>query len=350
MDEYRIELQAYSGPMELLLFLIRKSEVDIYDIPIREVLDQYLKYMEVIKNLDIDSVADFMVMASRLLEIKSRMLLPRETASDDEDEGELIDPRAELVKELLEYKAFRDKARRLELLGEEQSRRFTRKPLPIEGKIVEENEDEDLDEVTVWDLVTAFSKISKEVLADLPRRIVSTDVPVSVYIERIEAHFKKSNEGEITFSSLFTRAADRLEVIGLFLATLEMIKQRRLRAREAPASGDYILEPRDPDEAPPPRLEVVEDEPAPPGRANPFVKSREDKVPVEDANPIEDEAETEETTEPAKSKSVLQGIDEDLLERLKKDTAKLKDFEKSIGDLNDSEEETTEEVPGGEDG
>ena len=113
MAEYKVELDAYNGPLDLLLYLIRRSEVDIYDIPIAQVTEQYVAYVTLLQNLDPDVAGDFLVMAATLMEIKSRTLLPRPPVEDD-DEDDLTDPRLELVRQLLEYKKFKDAARTLD--------------------------------------------------------------------------------------------------------------------------------------------------------------------------------------------------------------------------------------------
>jgi segregation and condensation protein A len=342
MEDYRVELPAYSGPMDLLLFLIRKSELDIYDIPVSSILDQYLAYMEILKALDIDEVADFMVIASRLMEIKSRMLLPRETL-DDSEQMDLVDPRAELVKELLEYKRFRDRARGLEVLEELQAESLPRGVAPEDAAIGAEfaEEGEFLEAVTIWDLVTAFSRISKEVLSDLPRKILDTDTPISKYMDMIMEQVENSQGRQISFGSLFTAATDRIELVGLFLGLLELVRQRRVRALPSNVPGEFTIVWRDAAESL--TLQVVEKthaepEPVPPKKTRPAFLERpaaEDKV----APPAEAGL--------AKQASFLTGIDPEILEKIRRDTAKLVEFEKAIDDISalDTAEQQEENEP-----
>src|SRR5512136_2591076 len=125
MTDYRVNLDIFAGPLDLLLYLVRKEEVDIYDIPIAEITDQYLQYLEMLKQLDIDLAGDFLVMAATLMEIKSAMLLPR---AEPEQMGEAVagDPRAELIRQLLEYKKFKDAANLLDAAAERHLERFGR--------------------------------------------------------------------------------------------------------------------------------------------------------------------------------------------------------------------------------
>ena len=124
---YRVDLDIYNGPLDLLLYLIRREELQIADIPIVRITEQYMAYLDLLQAMDINIAGEFLVMAATLMEVKSRMLLPRPEleVEDDEQEGQ-EDPRLELVRQLLEYKRFREAARDLELLGTEQSRRFAR--------------------------------------------------------------------------------------------------------------------------------------------------------------------------------------------------------------------------------
>jgi segregation and condensation protein A len=157
MSEYRVNLDIFAGPLDLLLYLVRKEEVDIYDIPIAHITEQYLKYIKLLEMFDIDLAGDFLVMAATLMEIKSAMLLPR---ADIELGGEdLDDPRAELVRHLLEYKRFKDAANMLGDSAEKRKERFTRPDLIIAGLKQQDEPELDIDEVSVWTLLEAFDGI-----------------------------------------------------------------------------------------------------------------------------------------------------------------------------------------------
>lgn len=155
LTDYRVNLDIFAGPLDLLLYLVRKEEVDIYDIPIARITDQYISYIEMLKSLDIDLAAEFMVMAATLMEIKSAMLLPKaepeQVASED-----FSDPRAELVRQLLEYKKFKDAANLLDAAADRQQERFAR-PDSLISQLSPDTEVEiDIEQVSVWDLLEAF--------------------------------------------------------------------------------------------------------------------------------------------------------------------------------------------------
>src|SRR5579862_6620170 len=161
--EYRVELEVYHGPLDLLLYLIKKDELDIYDIPISSITDSYMHYVGMLKQmtadgLDINVAGDFLVMAATLMEIKSAMLLPKAPIIEGDGSSaaaELADPRYELVQKLLEYKRFKDNAMALEHQQHVYENRFPRFPAKLEGES-DEPPPVDLDEVQIWDLLTAF--------------------------------------------------------------------------------------------------------------------------------------------------------------------------------------------------
>ena len=132
MTPYRVNLDIFAGPLDLLLYLVRKEEVDIYDIPISHITEQYVKHIEILKALDIDLAGDFLVMAATLMEIKSAMLLPR-AELDEDGEEDFSDPRAELIRQLLEYKKFKDAANFLSGYADQRKERFTRPDSVIAG-------------------------------------------------------------------------------------------------------------------------------------------------------------------------------------------------------------------------
>ncbi|HEX2971102.1 MAG TPA: segregation/condensation protein A, partial [Tepidisphaeraceae bacterium] len=186
--EYRVELDIYNGPLDLLLYLIKRDELDIYDIPIARITDQYLGYITLIKDLhekeglDINLAGEFLVVAATLMEIKSAMLLPKPppdpNAPDANAADELTDPRYELVQKLLEYKRFKDAANALERQQAIHQQRFPRVPGQREG---DNNEPPpvDLEEVQIWDLLAAFTRLMQEVGQRKPRyhEVIYDDTP-----------------------------------------------------------------------------------------------------------------------------------------------------------------------------
>jgi segregation and condensation protein A len=244
MDDYRVRLDAYSGPMDLLLYLIRKEEVDIYDIPIARIAEQYQEYLELLQALDVNLAGEFLVLAATLMEIKSRMLLPHPPPLAEGEEG---DPRMELVRELLEYKRFRDAAEGLKERAQEQQLKFprlTQSEVPAEGDAqgVEAKSAKPLHEVELWDIFAAFRKLMQETLGPLPRTILYDDVPVSEYMDRVLEQLRQAPS--LRFWDLFAGRRDRLHVVGTFLALLELIRSRRVLALQEGPFGDIHLELR----------------------------------------------------------------------------------------------------------
>ncbi len=199
MIDFRVDLNVFRGPLDLLLYLVRKHEVEIADIPIAAITDQYLEYLAVIEQLDVNAVGDFLAMASLLIEIKSQQVLPR----SDEVEDELEDPRQELVRRLLEYKKYRDAASILE----ERSRSWQQHYPRLSTDLPRHERDlagEPIQEVELWDLVSAFGRIMRETEAAKPSSIVYDDTPIHVYMGRIHARLLEA--GRLSFRDLFDRA------------------------------------------------------------------------------------------------------------------------------------------------
>lgn len=232
---YRVKLQNFEGPLDLLLFLIKKNEVDIYDIPIAEITSQYLEYVEIIKLLDLESAGEFILLAATLIRIKARMLLPRPQIDEEE---EIIDPRMELVSRLLEYRKFKELAFKLSDLEAEQSKVFTRGyyhevEQEPEGE-VELNED-----VTLFSLISAF----KQVLDRMPKEAFHHVVDIQISLEeQIEYILNRLVNGKpITFFELVSHIRDRLIIVVTFIALLELIKRGELIARQSKSFGEIWI-------------------------------------------------------------------------------------------------------------
>ena len=232
MSEYRVQTEVYNGPLDLLLYLIKRDEVDIYDIPVFRVTEQYCRYVELLKVIDPNVAGDFLVMATVLMEIKSRMLLPRQVAEDGEPD-DLTDPRLELVHQLLEYKKFKDASFELGHAANLQAQRWPRSP----GRIKQEQPTEvDLDDVQIWDLVAAFNKIMVAIGAgQTTHDVVFDDTPISLHAADILDRLQ-SEGGELTFEEIFV-GRTRVEMIGLFLALLELMRQARVRVTQENGRG-----------------------------------------------------------------------------------------------------------------
>ena len=223
MSDYRVNLDIFAGPMDLLLYLVRKEEVDIYDIPLTKITDQYLHYIELLKEFDIDIAGDFLVMAATLMQIKSSMLLPK-ADPEQVDEDDLSDPRTELIRQLLEYKKYKDAANLLEDSAQQQSMRFQR-PDTILNKLKPTAEPEiDLEQVSIWDLLEAFGTIMAATGSYADMSNITDDTPIDLY--QIELLHRLQAEGPVVFERIFESKNTKVEMIGLFLALLELIRSK----------------------------------------------------------------------------------------------------------------------------
>lgn len=251
--EYRVELDVYNGPLDLLLYLIKRDELDIYDIPITRITASYLQYVHMLRGmkdaegLDINVAGDFLVMAATLMEIKSAMLLPRETPAARGGESssaaaELADPRLELVQQLLEYKRFKDTASLLERQQRLHENRFARYPA-FRGLAADEDPPVDLEEVQMWDLLAAFDRLMKEVGVRKPRyhEVTYDDTPIDLHAADIEDRLKR--EKKLTLRQLIVGRANRSEMVGVFLALLELIRQKKVLAEQVGVADDIDIVP-----------------------------------------------------------------------------------------------------------
>ncbi len=248
--DYRVELDVYNGPMDLLLYLLKRDELDIYDIPIARITDTYMSYLHTLKllradhGMDINVAGEFLVMAATLMEIKSAMLLPRAPVQESQNgpsaAQELTDPRYELVQQLLEYKRFKDAAMSLEQAQKQHQDRFPRYPAKLEGE-ADEPPPVDLDEIQVWDLLDAFSKLMKEVGGRRPRyhEVTYDDTPIDLHAADIEDRLKR--EPNLSLRQLIEGRKSRSEMIGVFLALLELIREKKILVQQNETLGDVEI-------------------------------------------------------------------------------------------------------------
>lgn len=233
---YRVELPVFSGPMDLLLHLVRQQEVDIHEIRIARILEDYLKHLAVLQQLDLHDIGDFIVMASTLMEIKSRELLPNETIEIEQE----LDPRDDLIRRLLEYKRYRDLARELETRADRRARQA---PIVLAqpSHLVEQGDEDllDLGELGVWDLTSAFAKLLEEIGQQGTMHVDVEKRDVGFYTRRLLATFKATPD--VRFTEIFDRTEGRYGLIGTLVALLEMMKQGYLRAQQERCFGDIHL-------------------------------------------------------------------------------------------------------------
>jgi segregation and condensation protein A len=238
--EYKVKLEVFEGPLDLLLYLVKKDEVDIYDISIERITRQYLDYMEAFHVLNIDLAGEFIVMAANLLYIKSRTLLPRDQQMADVDADE-DDPRWELIRQLIEYKKFKEAAAQLRTREQMQEKLFPRAPAPAGDFTPGENLL--VEEVGIFDLINAFQKVLKRLDAgreDL-REIFAENFTVG---DKIEFLLKLASSGvSLRFEECFEGAASRMEIVVTFLAMLELIRLKQLKVRQDNSFGEIWIDP-----------------------------------------------------------------------------------------------------------
>jgi segregation and condensation protein A len=224
---YEIKLDIFQGPLDLLLYLIKKNEIDIYNIPIAIVTEQYLEYLDFMKSMNLDVAGEYLVMASTLIHIKSKMLLPVH-----EDEEEPADPRDELARQLLEYQSYKEAALNLDTMSILGRDVFSR---TASGE--DEHEDDEclLEEMSVFQLVEAFKQIVSSMIAEDLMEIDTEKISLSDRINEIMA--KLTEEKVVTFVDLLGEITDRLRVVYTFLALLELIKLRMVKAYQVEPFG-----------------------------------------------------------------------------------------------------------------
>ncbi len=247
MSDYRVQLEVYDGPMDLLLYLIRRDEIDIYDLPVAKITEQYLAYINLMEELDVDLAGEFLVMAATLIELKSLMVIPREQNPEDEQgEGatDPSDPRLELIHQLLEYKRFKDAAGMLEDCAEERSNKFHR-PLADLQRLKQELKSEqelDMESVQIWDLMDAFARLMTATMAARATHdVVEDETPIDVYEVRILTMAQQAKP--LIFEAVFREATSREEFVGLFLAILELMRHRLIRIEQEKAFGTIYVFP-----------------------------------------------------------------------------------------------------------
>jgi segregation and condensation protein A len=235
VDPYKVELDVFEGPLDLLLYLIKQDEVDIYDIPIVRITNQYMQYIDVMKMLDLNIAGEFIVMAATLMMIKSRMLLPVEERPEMEDEE---DPRWDLVRQLVEYKKFKDAAAHLGELEVRQENMFSRSG---EGIQLGPEPDIALEDVSIFDLITAFNEALRKAPREELKEIFAEKFTVAEKIDLIIGVMR--DKGKASLSRLLAGMTHRYEMVCTFLAILELIRLKQVRAKQSDHFGDIDLVP-----------------------------------------------------------------------------------------------------------
>ncbi len=243
-DDYKVQLEVFEGPLDLLLYLIKKDEVDIYDIPIGNITDQYMEYLKLMKVLDLNIAGDFIVMSATLMLIKSRMLLPVEERKDDAEEEE-EDPRWDLVRQLVEYKKFKDAADHLEDLELHMENVFSRESEHVE---LGAPPDVDLKDASIFDLISALNEALGRVQEEDLQEIFAEEYTVGQKVTFIVENLKVVSR--MCVSDLFGGMTSRQEIVCTFLAVLELIKLNKIACVQDDHFSDIMVETREPEPEP----------------------------------------------------------------------------------------------------
>lgn len=258
MVEYKVQFPVFEGPLDLLLYLVKKEEVDIYQVNLTRLATQFIEYVELMQELDLDLAGEFLVMAATLMLIKSRELLPREQrVSEDAGDDDTEDPRWELIRRLVEYKKYKDAAAELQRLERRQEQTFPRQAPPPEAAPVPTRP-----EVSLFDLVAALNAVLKRFQERAqPGEIIEDRWTVSEKLEWLRARL--ATGGRLRFTELFDAASHRAEIVVTFLALLELIRLRAAAAVQEEPFGEIFIEPPPPEAVPPAVPAAAADEPVP---------------------------------------------------------------------------------------
>jgi segregation and condensation protein A len=229
-DELSIKLGEFAGPLDLLLYLIRQEQANIFDIPISKITEEYLKYVRLMKSLDIALAADFLVMASQLIEIKSKMLLPRDPTAAPEEE--LEDPRKELVDRLLEYERFKSAAEMLYEKSTIEQAVFQR------GKIESDEHNAEIS-ATVFDLLTVFQKILARQKDEIQMEIQREEISLADMIRTLKKRI--FDESELSLLAFFAEMHTRRELVTAFIAVLEIVRTEEVKLLQKGTFTDIVL-------------------------------------------------------------------------------------------------------------
>jgi segregation and condensation protein A len=232
---YKIRLQQFEGPLDLLLFFIRRDELDIYDIPISQITKEFMEYLHLLKQLDLEIAGDFILMATTLMQIKVRMLLPKVTDA----KGDEIDPRADLVKALLEYKRYKEMSEELSYFETNQRKYNYRGNFDSDEKDTPNDYNVLLKNITIFDLIKAFKKALLDRPAEPVHQIKKWNVTIDEQMDFISKQLESRNT--MSFIELMIEMGDKIKIVVTFIAMLEMVKAGKLGLRESPNLNDFVI-------------------------------------------------------------------------------------------------------------
>lgn len=236
--EFIVDLSEYSGPLDLLLHIVRREEIALCDLPLAKLTEQYLDFLEVLVELQIDDVGDFIEIASLLVEMKSKQAIPTTEVEEEGEPSEVADMSDELVYRLMEYKRIRDAASILEEQGDRWQLRYTRVVNDLPARRMEMGE-QPIQPIHVWDLVSAFGRILREQQPPASASVVYDDTPIHTYMERIHALVCEQKQVELT--TLFQPGMHKSSLVAMFLATLELTRHYGLSTEQRDAGHPLYL-------------------------------------------------------------------------------------------------------------
>lgn len=233
---FRIELPAYRGPLDLLLYLVRRQEVRLAEMSLSKIVDQYLEYLDVLQELDLTDVGDFLDLASTLIELKSQAVLPK--IVDESAEPTIQDPQEELVERLLQYKEIRDASAVLEEMGQRWQQRYERLADDLPTRRVDLG-DQPIVDLEIWDLVSAFGRIMREAAGPPPTEVIYDDTPIHVYMQQI--HQQLRHHPRVALVDLVRGGVHKSSLIGWFLATLELTRHHGAAVEQDEHGEIYVV-------------------------------------------------------------------------------------------------------------
>ncbi len=232
---YKVRLDNFEGPLDLLLFFIKRDELDIYDIPISYITNEFMKYVEIMEQLDLEAAGEFILMAATLMQIKAKMLLPKER----DEKGEEIDPRADLIAALLEYKRYKEMAEELSI-SESYARNISfRGNFEADEKESQDDLNSLLKNVTLYDLMKALKRAlenrPQEAVHQIERVTVTIDEQINYILKLLES------SGELSFVDLISGIFEKIKIIVTFIALLEMVKMGQIGLKESENFNDFTI-------------------------------------------------------------------------------------------------------------
>ena len=226
---FQVQIQQYFGPLDLLLHIVRRDELDIVQLPLAKIIDQYLQYLEVLVELQIDDVGDFVEVASLLMEMKSKQVIPSVSVESETNDSVVAEISDDLVERLIQYKRIRDASSILDEQSRQWQLRYSRLSADLPARPVDSG-NQAIEPIEVWDLVSAFARILREQNAVPPAQVLYDDTPIHVHMQRI--HHLVCQQGKVELTSLFEPGMHKSSLVALFLATLELTRHYGLATEQ----------------------------------------------------------------------------------------------------------------------